>query len=527
LLLFTAAPATAASCEGLARLALPDTTITMAQSVAAGAFTPPLRAGTKPIPVAFCRVTGSIKPTSDSDIGFELWLPIAGWTGRYESVGNGGFAGGIRYDSLIGPLLGGSAVASTNDGHVGPAVGPTGASWALGHREKVIDYGYRAVHLTAQISKKITTAFYGTAPKHAYFVGCSKGGQEGFMEAQRYPDDFDGIVSGAAANQWTDMFSSFSWAAKLNLTNRESYISPDDLKTIGAAVAAACDGADGVTDGLISDPLRCRVQASAIGIAPAPLATYEAIHAGPRLASGRRLYPGHPFGDETIEWGRTITGPNFEHAPVDAEDAMYGDGFFANFVYQNAAWTFHDFDIEKSPRDAEREVGAIMNAKDLKFERFKARGGKIIQYHGWGDAVVTPMGAVSYYTKVAAAQGGSTSAAALSGEELDAKGLAATQEFYRLFLAPGVAHCAGGPGPSAFGQGGGDGDADHDIVVALERWVEKGEAPARLIATKFQDNDRAKPAVMTRPLCAFPAVARYKGAGDTNDAANFVCRADE
>ncbi len=210
LLLFRVTSGAATSCEGLANLKLPDTVITIAQSVAAGEFTPP-RNGIKAVPAAFCRVAGKIKPTNDSDIGFELWLPTSGWTGRYESVGNGGFAGSIRYDSMLNPLLGGSAVASTDDGHSGG-----GSAWALGHPEKIIDYGYRAVHLTAEIGKAITTAFYDTKPHHSYFVGCSKGGQEALMEAQRFPNDFDGILGAATANQWTALFSSFAWNQKLN-----------------------------------------------------------------------------------------------------------------------------------------------------------------------------------------------------------------------------------------------------------------------------------------------------------------------
>src|SRR5262245_17155744 len=274
-LVFTVSDTAAATCQSLASLKLADTVITIAQPVAAGEFTPP-RNGAKPVPVAFCRIAGKIKPTSDSDIGFELWLPASGWTGRYESVGNGGFAGSIRYDSMLNPLLGGSAVASTDDGHSGG-----GSAWALGHPEKVIDYGYRAVHLTAEIAKAITTTFYESKPHHSYFVGCSKGGQEALMEAQRFPNDFDGILGAANANQWTSLFSSFAWNQKLNQADKASYLSPADLEKIGAATIAACDASDGVKDGLISDPLSCRVSTSALSLQPAQAKTFEAIHGGP------------------------------------------------------------------------------------------------------------------------------------------------------------------------------------------------------------------------------------------------------
>ena len=520
----------AATCASLSQLKLPNTTITGAQSFAAGKFTPPPQFSLRqppPVPVAFCRVTGSIKPTSDSDINFELWLPESGWTGRYESVGNGGFAGSIRYDSMVRPLMGGSAVASTDDGHSAPAVGPKSASWALGHPEKVIDYGYRAVHLTAEEAKQITAAFYGSPPKHSYFVGCSKGGQEGLMEAQRFPEDFDGIVTGAAANQWTDLFSSFPWGAKINLANRASYIAPQDLEKIGAAVAAACDAADGVKDGLISDPLSCRVESSKIGLSPEQLKTFETIHDGPKTSAGERVYAGLPYGGETVQWNRTVTGPSFELAPVEAEESMYGNSFFANFVYRDPNWTFRSFDVDKSPIDARKKVGQILNADDVHFTKFKARHGKIVAFHGWADSIVTPLGAISYYNKVAAAQDPrGRNGAEGDGNTVDARALEETQKFFRLFLAPAVGHCAGGPGPNEFGQRGGDGDAQHDIVVALEQWVEKDIPPTRLIATKFESDDHTKAATMTRPLCAFPAMAKYKGKGSADDADNFVCAAN-
>jgi Tannase and feruloyl esterase len=503
--------AAAADCEGLKQVTLPNTTISMAQSVAAGAFTPPVpdwaRAfmTSKPIPVAFCRVTGEIRPTSDSDIKFELWLPASGWSGRYESVGNGGFAGFIRYDSMRNPLLGGSAVASTDDGHEGPAIGPTAGDWAFGHPEKIIDYGYRAVHLTAVAAKAITAHFYGRKPAHAYFVGCSKGGQEGFMEAQRYPKDFDGIVSGAAASQWTELFSSFMWTESINLANRTSYLSTDDLAKVGAAITAACETPLTAHDGFIGDPLRCKVPSGSLGLTPQKLKTFEAIHQGPKDKSGRQIFPGMPYGGENAGWQATISGADFEAAHTDAQMSMYGGDFFRNFVYQDKQWSFQGFDMDKGHADAARVVGKALNADDMRFAAYKARGGKFLAYAGMVDSIVTPLSSVRSYEAVKAAQGDQT------------------PQFYRLFLAPGVNHCGGGPGPNEFGQSGGNGDADHDMVVALQQWVEKGVAPTRVVATKFVDDDPAKAAAMTRPLCAFPQIAKYKGSGDRALAANFSC----
>jgi len=511
-------PALAASCADLAHLTLPNTTITLAQSVAPGAFTPPVPEWarsfihSKPVPVAFCRVTGDIRPASDSDSKFELWLPLSHWSGRYESVGNGGFAGFIRYDSMVNPLLAGSAVASTDDGHDGPAIGPTAADWALGHPEKIIDYGHRAVHLTALTAKAITTAFYGRAPAHAYFVGCSKGGQEGFMESQRYPEDFDGIVSGAAANDWVNLFLSFMWTENLNLANPASYLAPGDLTVINQAVTGSCASAGDAEHGFLSDPLRCKVASSSIHLSPAKLASFESIHQGPMDASGRQVYAGQPYGSE-LDWQETISASSFEAAQTQAQMSMYGADFFRNFVYQNRQWTFHGFDLRKARTDAQRTVGKIMNADDVSFRAFKSHHGKFIQYAGMTDSIVTALGSVRYYQAVVAAQGG----------KFDAASLARTQEFYRLFLAPGVGHCGGGPGPNQFGQAGGEGDAEHDMVAALERWVEQGVPPAQIIATKFVQDDESKGVALTRPLCPFPQVAKYKGSGAVAVAANFAC----
>src|ERR1700674_1504921 len=505
-----ALPAVAGSCEQLSQLTLPNTHISLAQSVAAGAFAPPVPSWAKAfmqpvaIPAAFCRVTGEIRPTADSNIKFELWLPASGWTGRYESVGNGGFAGSIRYDSMRNPLLAGSAGASTDDGHDAPAIGPTSADWAFGHPEKIIDHGHRAVHLTAITAKAITTAFYGHAPAHNYFVGCSKGGQEAFMEAQRYPDDFDGIVGGAVANQWTDLFSSMMWIQNLNLASKESYLSPEDLAKIGAAVSAACDTVGGVKSGFVQDPLRCELQTPSLGLTPAKLRTYEALHQGPKDHAGRPTYAGQAYGSENPGWQDTISATNFEAAQTEAQMSMYGANFYRNFVYQDHNSSFHGFDLEKGRADAVRVVGNSMNADDVHFAGFKAHGGKLIQYAGMVDSIVTPLSSVKFYQAVVAAQ----------GHMPDAAALARTQKFYRLFLAPGVGHCGGGRGPNQFGQAGGGGEAEHDLVAALEQWVEKGVPPTRIVATKFVADDSTKGVAMTRPLCPFPQVAKYQGTGD-------------
>jgi hypothetical protein len=513
----------AATCEGLAGLKLPNTTITIAQSEAPGAFTPPgSAAGTKPVPVAFCRVGGSIKPTSDSDIRFEVWLPQTAWTGRYESVGNGGFAGIIPFGAMVRPLSAGSAVAGTDDGHETPA--NTQAEWALGHPEKIIDFGYRAVHLTAAVSKLITRAYYGSNPRHSYFIGCSTGGREALMEAQRYPNDFDGISAGDPANQLVGLHSGDAANMKAFLASEAGYISPSDVQKIGSVITEQCDAVDGVKDGLINDPRECRINLASLPLTAAQLKTYRALHDGPKTSSGKQIFPGMPFGSETVGWTQYFTGPSFAEAHTKARRGILANEIFANFVYQDPKWDFMSFDPDKSPADAAKAFGHIMDATDPNFTGFRAHGGKLISYHGWADSDITPFATLDYYNSVVAAQGhAGGKMTATTSPSANASALDKAQAFYRLFMVPGMGHCGGGPGPNQFGQTGGNGDADHDVVAALEQWVEKGVPPKRIIATKFVDNDSTKAVEMTRPLCVYPQAAKYNGIGDTKVASSFVC----
>src|SRR5262252_6596964 len=243
----------AATCEGLAELKLPDTTITAAQSVAMGAFAPPTGSAAfyKELP-AFCRVAGVIKPTNDSEIKFEVWMPNANWNGRFQGVGNGGFAGSISYIGLAGALARGYATASTDTGHSG-----SDAKWALGHPEKIVDYGHRAIHEMTEKAKLIVKALYGEGPKRSYFASCSNGGRQALMEAQRYPDDYDGIIAGAPANAFTQILTGFAWNMQATLNDPASYIQAKKLKAIEAAALVACDARDGVTDGVLDDPTKC------------------------------------------------------------------------------------------------------------------------------------------------------------------------------------------------------------------------------------------------------------------------------
>jgi len=460
---------------------------------------------------AFCRVAGVIKPSSDSVIQFEVWMPSSGWNGRFQGVGNGGFAGSINYVGLRDEVAAGYAAASTDTGH---EQGDINAQWALDHPEKIIDFGYRAIHETAEKGKAMVRAFYGDAPKHSYFNSCSNGGRQALMEAQRYPADYDGIIAGAPANQWTHLFADFIWNSQA-LGEPGAYIPAAKLPAIEAATLEACDALDGVKDGVIDNPakchfdparLLCKGEESASCLTAPQVKALERIYSGAKDSKGNQLYPGFPVGGATgfSGWPIWILGT----APEKSGHFAFGTQFYSNMVFDNASWDYHTFNFDKDLKTADAKAGKIMNSADPNLKAFENRKGKLILYHGWSDAAIPAPATIQYYDNVVAAMG---------RQQADS--------FVRLFLAPGMHHCGAGPGPNNFGQAGGTPrDAEHDITKALEHWVEDGVAPERIIATKYKtDSNPASEVIRTRPLCAYPQVARYKGSGSTDDAANFVC----
>ena len=514
-LTLSSSSASAQTCEKLADLKLPNTTITTAQSVAAGSFAPTTgtSAPFKDLP-AFCRVAGVIKPTSDSDIKFEVWMPASGWNGKFQGLGNGGFAGSISQSGLAAPLSRGYATASTDTGHSGGD-----ASWALGHPEKLIDYGYRAVHEMTEKAKAIIGAFYGSGPKHSYFSSCSNGGRQALMEAQRYPNDYDGLIAGAPANYFTHVLTGFAWNMQATLSDPDSYIPTAKLKAIEAAALTACDERDGVKDGVIDEPTRCKFDPSVLlckgaessdCLTEKQVTALKKMYAGPRNAKGEQIVPGFLPGGETGQggWGAWITGA----APNRALQFFFATQAFANMVYGNAAWDYKTFSLERDGKLAFEKLAPILNATDPNLKPFKEHGGKLILYHGWSDAALPPVGAINYYQSVVSKMGQREAGS-----------------FIRLYMVPGMQHCAGGPGPSNFGSlvPNTQSDPQHDISLALERWVESGVAPEQIIATKRQGGDPKSPIIRSRPLCPYPQVARYKGSGSTDDAANFVCTTEK
>jgi feruloyl esterase len=509
-------------CESLTTLKLPYTLITSAvmapeAAAAAPAFPAATAAGVVP---AHCDVRGVIRPTADSEIKFALWLPSPPvWNSKYRQEGNGGWAGSINTAGFAEPLRRGYAVAATDNGHEGG-----GANWAIGHPEKLIDFGYRAVHETSVQSKAILRAYYGRAPERSYFVGCSDGGREALMEAQRYPEDFQGILAGAPANNWSHLFTAFVWNERALLATPDSAIPPAKLAVIQRAVVAACDRRDGVSDGLIENPLACTFDPGVLackgGDAPDCLTTPQVaalrkIYDGPRNPrTQEQIFVGQPVGTEAVPggWEAWIT-------PAKAAGAIqfgFGNSYYGAAVFEDPKWDFRTLDFDGDVSLGDAKAGPVLNATNPDLRSFRAGGGRLIQYHGWGDAAIPAPSSIEYYESVRT----------FSARYPDARTPAnsTTEDFYRLFLVPGMAHCGGGNGPNSFGNGASRstaGNPDRDIFTALERWVERGEAPSRIIGSGTAADDPKKP--LTRPLCPYPQVAQYSGSGDVNDALNFAC----
>ena len=482
-----AGPLAAATCESLSTLALPFTGITTAQTVATGSFTPPNGQPVTNLP-SFCRVAGVMHPVEDSTITFEVWIPSAGWNGRFYGIGNGGYAGTIGYGALGAAVRRGYAAASTDTGHTAKSGAPD-ASWALGHPQKIIDFGYRAIHETAVKGKAIAAALYGSAVERAYFNSCSNGGRQALMEAQRYPEDYDGIVAGAPANFWTHLLTEAMWDVQALLGQPGSYIPASKMTAIENAVLAACDAADGVKDGVVDDPSQCHFDPSTLlckgedsdaCLTTPQVATLRKLYDGP----GAKIFPGHaPGGESGPEgWPAWVTGA----APEKSLGFAFGTQFFKNMVYPDAAWDYHTFSLGRDVKKADERMARDLNATDADLKPFAHHGGKLILYHGWSDAAIPPYNTIDYYNRVAAK---------LKPKE--------TESFVRLYMAPGMQHCDGGPGPNSF-----------DMNQPLEKWVEQGVPPGPIIATRPG---------RSRPLCPYPEVARWKGSGSTDEAANFSC----
>jgi feruloyl esterase len=506
-LLFAAAPAMAvdaaqvegATCETLSTFSQPHVAVTLAQTVGAGQFTVPGRAGRGANVFAtlppFCRVAATLTPSRDSDIKIEVWLPMGspsvtrsaaregGWNGKLEAVGNGGWAGTISYPALATALAAGYAAVSTDTGHVGGD-----AKFMVGHPEKLVDFEERAVHEMTVTAKAIAAAYYGSAPQKAYFNGCSTGGRQALTAVQRYPLDFDAIVAGAPANAARRQTFGQVWLWQATHKDDASLLSPDMYAVLHKAALAQCDALDGVTDGVIENPLKCKFDPSVTlckSGSGADCLTAPQVEAAKKIYAGashakthQALYPGLEPGSEN-GWNMSVA-----NRPVG-----YAEDFFKYVVYNNAEWNPNSLDYDAAVAAVDK-LKTGLDATNADLSKFTGHGGKLLIYHGWGDPGIPPQNSVNYYESVV-------------------KTTKHARDSVRLFMVPGMAHCGGGDGTSTF-----------DMVAAVDKWVGTNSAPATIPASKVVDGK----VVRTRPLCAYPAVATYKGSGSTDDAANFSCR---
>lgn len=490
-----APPAGGTACANLAALTIPSVTIRAATQLPPGAFAAPGTRQELMLP-AFCRVEAVARPTSDSEIRFEVWLPPAdAWNGKFVGVGNGGYMGSISYAAMATELRKGYAAASTDTGHTGDDM-----RFGQSHPEKIVDYAYRAVHVMTDAAKLVIRDAQGRFADKSFFVGCSAGGQQALSEAQRFPEDYDGIVAGDPANNRIRQSFGFLYAWLVTHTpDGAPIIPPPKLQLLTKSAVEACDAIDGLKDGLIDDPRKCHFDPGKLvckaGDEPTCL-TQPQVEAARRMYEGlksprtsEQIYTGWPrgseaFGESAIQsWGTYVMDPK---EPMRL-------GFFKYFLFHDPNWDYRTIDWDRDLAYAEQKLAFFAPVeKDL--SGFKKHGGKLLMYTGWMDPVVPPQDTVAYYEGVTKAMGGPEK----------------TRDFFRLFAAPGMGHCSGGPGPNTF-----------DALGALEQWVEHGAAPDKLIASHAIGGKVDR----TRPLCPYPQLAHYKGSGSIDEATNFVCAA--
>jgi len=509
LLLSTAAQASTA-CEALAGARLTDTVITAAHTVPAGTFTPPAGTAQADLP-EFCRVAGEVHNHATSRIRFEVWLPTWAANLRYVQVGNGGFAGVIQYGAMAERLREGYATASTDDGTTAaPGVPASQTLTFLGDFERLYDFKGRAVTLTTGIAKALFNAFYGASPQYSYFTGCSSGGLEALAVAQRIGDQFDGVSAGAPANNSAGLFTQAIW------TYKNYRVLSTKLQVIHDAAVAACDTVgDGVADGVIGDPEHCRfdpkVLACKAGDRPDCLTDEQVVAArriyqgpiDPRTGTktGEQYAPGMPRGSE-LGWSVSQPQATFASQP-----------WYGMVLHNTLTLDFDTFDFGGDVTRAlllTRPYGAQVTNPDL--SALRNSGGKLMMWAGWNDPLWSEQNIVDYYKAVVRRTGQSHPRGERWDRHPHGSPMERTRQYARLFMAPGVGHCGGGEGPNAF-----------DTFAPLVKWVEAGQAPESIPATKFKNDRPADGVAQTRPLCAYPQVARWSGRGDSTKAENYSC----
>jgi len=492
------APQSASACAELLTLSLPDTLITSAKVIPAKGSVP-----------EYCQVLGGLETV----ILFEVALPTTAWNGNFYYAGGGGYNGSIP--DLTEGIARGYAVTGTDTGHRGFH---WDASWALNDHHAQVNYAHRAAHLVTVLAKQVAKEYYGRAARHSYFLGCSNGGKMGLMAVQRYPEDFDGVVVGGPVIDRTGLMLMFDWSQRALLG---AEIPPSKIPAMDKATLAACDARDGLTDGVIDRPDLCTFDPKTVTCAadagdsvdcltPDQVRAWEKILNGPVNSAGKRLYVGYPPGHED-DYPAYVTGFGTMHG-YPSSNFMYMDNFLRWFVFGPDFNTVQEFDFDTSPAKLV-PFTKDQDADNTDLSAFKAHGGKLIMYNGWADHSTPPARIVDYYEGVLKTTSG-----------------AATDDFVRLFMPPGMHHCSGGPGPNMFGGRGHalyKHDPENDIMVALDRWVADGIAPDKIIATKFRNDDPNQGVARTRPICPYPQVARWTGSGSVDDAANFVCGAPQ
>jgi feruloyl esterase len=537
-------PAMATQCTNLSSAQLPDTTITSATDNTTGVFVPPGSAPITGLP-HFCRVTATLTPTSDSSIKIEIWLPETTWNGRFLGTGGGGFQGVISYSALASGIQAGFAATNSDLGtgssgcnplYCGsngmttplatafgnPGVPTTGL---FGHPERIKDFGFRAIHLMTVRGKEIANAFYGQNANKAYFAGCSTGGQNALMEAQRFPDDYDGILAGAAAFNRTHLHMAGLSSWQNTHASAGRFIQPGQMTLINKAVLAQCVGQDGgaSTDQFLTDPRDCHFDPKALlctggKVPPACLTadqvtTIQNYYAGTiDPVNGQVINPGSERGNETDSI--VALGLFFqEQLPEPAFDGLFYWVFGSGFGQQSSAVNFANFDFHHNVDTVDDQLAKVLNANSTDLDDFRDHGGKLLMYHGWADPLIPSQSSINYFNALVGNNGQGFQQASFNSNASPALGR--TQSYARLFMVPGMYHCSGGPGPNTF-----------DGLGPLVNWVENGVAPDTIVATKFV-NDTPPAVQMTRPLCVFPKVAKYTGSGSTSMAANFTCVTDE
>lgn len=510
------------ACATLAQLTLPQTTITSATIVPAGPFSqlsigdPYAAESTRsPAPTcssniaspqlpSFCRVTAAIAtPGAAEPINIEVWLPLQNWNGKFEGVGNHGFGGEFEYADMGPELLKGYAVGATDTGHAGS----NATAW-MQNAQQVINYGYLGIHEMTVTGKAIVTAAYGKSPRYSYFNGCSTGGKEGLMEAQRYPEDYDGInVAGSANFAQIHNREEYVWNGQVTFGNAGSPLGQLQTALVNSSAIKACDGLDGVVDGVIDNPLTCPFTPASLLCAAsqdpstcltqAQVDAFEKVYQGPHNpVTGQEIYPGLGIGTE-LGWGGATTGPGVSTA----------DTFFKFMVFNDPNWNFETFNFNSDVATTDAKFAITLDAVNPDLRAFKNRGGKILQSHLWSSTVHPAFRSIEYYDEVVSFMNANEHATQqnVGPSVLESQHFIPTQQFYRLFMAPGG---SGSKGPGTF-----------DSLPYLERWVEQGIPPTSILASHFTNGvvDR------TRPLCPYPAFEIYLGSGSTDDAANFVC----